>query len=187
MNLEICVRIHLGSGVWLSSFTLQHQCLVHSPPPHLHLCLAMAPLAPETTSVQTREACGSKRVAECSMDIEKPCKQAKTNASSNLASEIPQSRWSGLKAVLTPWRWFQRGSKDKSPPKSLKLTGCSTKPLLNGIYQCAGDTYAHELDHNRPTYVKESGAYFCYFWSGLMLNTFRTVRSSCSMFGMQSL
>lgn len=100
---------------------------------------------------------GSKRVAECPADDEKPCKQAKTN----VTAENSQSRWAGLKAMLSPWRWF---SKDATPPKSLKITGCTTKPELNGVYKCAGNAHENELDHKRPTYVKEGGGMFCYFW-----------------------
>merc|ERR1711865_530744 len=98
---------------------------------------------------------------------DKPSKKAKTNESCEPAGgekhTTPGWWWRlNVKAMLTPWRWFQRSA--ASPPQTLVLAGCCTAPQLNGVYNCDGNAHAEELDHSRSTYEKEGGDFFCYFW-----------------------
>merc|ERR1719487_674962 len=83
---------------------------------------------------------------------------AGAGAPAALPAAKAQCQWS-LKSLFMPWRWFQRKA---AAPQTLRLAGCSEQ--LDGVYQCVEDKHARDLEHSHPTYAKEGGGFFCYFW-----------------------
>lgn len=107
--------------------------------------------------------------------LEAPAKRRRAELAPEPVGEAQRNTWwqarlPGQPALLR-WLWgkVSRGAVAKpkvqdSAPESLTFAGCVARPELDGMYQCVGNRFAEDLAHQHPTYFKEDGAIFCYYW-----------------------